>query len=91
MVRQPNKYVGPSLPTISPNEPAADIPSSVTAAGSDHYGLNACVPEKGIVILYHTGQPSQCPGCGGANWNIGRITAECARCTFAIDLVQSGR
>ncbi len=31
-----------------------------------------------------------CPGCAGGHWEIGRSTAECPRCGFAIDLPAPG-
>lgn len=36
--------------------------------------------------LYRGDEPNHCPGCGGQQWIIGRMTAECGRCASAIPL-----
>lgn len=30
--------------------------------------------------LYRTGEAMRCTQCGGSNWVVGRITAQCGRC-----------
>lgn len=39
------------------------------------------------IPVYHDGV--KCPACTGNNWLIGRSTAECARCTFALILSET--
>ena len=41
---------------------------------------------RGYRILYRTGATNYCPGCGHANWYVGRWTAECAFCTTVLPL-----
>ncbi|SCW56013.1 hypothetical protein SAMN02927924_01353 [Sphingobium faniae] len=43
--------------------------------------------ERGHVVLYRQTETNTCPGCGGSNWLVGRIMAECARCQTAIPLM----
>ena len=40
----------------------------------------------GFRILYRDGEQNHCPACGGQNWIIGRITAECSFCATALPL-----
>jgi hypothetical protein len=42
------------------------------------------IPARGYQPLYRSGM--RCPGCAGANWHVGRISAECARCATALPL-----
>lgn len=35
---------------------------------------------------YHDNEVNHCPGCGRAQWIIGRVLAECAFCSTAIYL-----
>jgi len=41
---------------------------------------------QGFVFLYHHAESNRCPGCGQAQWTIGRSTAECAFCRTALPL-----
>ena len=38
--------------------------------------------------VYRTGD--HCPGCDGAQWTVGRVSAECAFCGTALPLAQQG-
>ncbi|MET0249076.1 MAG: hypothetical protein ABW164_05040 [Sphingobium sp.] len=40
----------------------------------------------GYLPLYRDDEPNRCPGCGGQQWIIGRMTAECGMCASAIPL-----
>lgn len=40
----------------------------------------------GLVILYRPAQKNFCPACAGTAWHVGRSTAECARCAFALPI-----
>jgi hypothetical protein len=43
---------------------------------------------RGIVpVSYVTGQG--CPCCTGKHWHVGRMTAECGRCGFAVPLANA--
>ena len=39
-------------------------------------------------MLYYAGETNHCPGCGGTHWQVGRSTAECARCGTAMQLAR---
>ncbi|EMD84068.1 hypothetical protein [Pacificimonas flava] len=41
---------------------------------------------RGYRILYRQGETNYCPGCGHANWYIGRHAAECAFCATVLPL-----
>lgn len=40
----------------------------------------------GFRPLYRDGERNHCPACGGSNWIIGRILAECGFCATALPL-----
>ena len=40
----------------------------------------------GFRFVYYDGKENHCPGCGGRNWVIGRLMAECAHCETALPL-----
>ena len=42
--------------------------------------------EMGFRPFYHSNSVNHCPGCGQAQWYIGRISAECAFCGTALPL-----
>lgn len=37
------------------------------------------------------GPPPTCPACGLVNWYLGRVSAECAECGYALDLATPNR
>ncbi len=37
-------------------------------------------------LLWHSG--CHCPGCGQQQWNVGRVTAECATCATALIIAE---
>lgn len=47
---------------------------------------NIAMIRDGFVILYHQGEDNRCPGCGQAQWAVGRTTAECVFCETALPL-----
>lgn len=57
------------------------------AAATTSYKLQLAA--RGYQILFHADETNRCPGCGGANWYVGRITAECATCGTAVPIAQS--
>ena len=46
------------------------------------------ITNGGYRFLYRQGATNYCPGCGHANWYIGRSAAECAFCTTVLPLAQ---
>jgi hypothetical protein len=42
--------------------------------------------QRGYHVVYRPDQVNHCPGCGGRQWFIGRVSAECAYCAIAIPL-----
>ena len=49
-----------------------------------HANMNPAA--RGYRILYRAGVTNYCPGCGHANWYVGRAVAECAFCTTVLPL-----
>ena len=46
---------------------------------------------RGLRILYRLGATNYCPGCGHANWFIGRHAAECAFCATVVPLAMNAQ
>ncbi len=44
---------------------------------------------RGYQVLFRAEELNYCPGCGGTNWYIGRVTAECGRCGTALPLSEA--
>ena len=45
----------------------------------------SCDPSaRGYQPLYREREPNRCPGCGRAQWIVGRMSAECAFCATAL-------
>lgn len=42
----------------------------------------------GFVILYRRGEENFCPVCQGRNWNVDRVSAECAWCGMVLGFAQ---
>ena len=50
-------------------------------------GTNQFRPqERGYHVVYRDHETNHCPGCGRAQWLIGRLMAECAFCSTALPL-----
>ena len=47
------------------------------------------VARRGHHVVYRTEETNRCPGCGRAQWHVGRHTAECAFCGTAIALANA--
>jgi PilZ domain-containing protein len=43
---------------------------------------------RGHHVVYRTNESNRCPGCGRAQWYIGRMTAECGFCGTAVALAE---
>lgn len=42
-------------------------------------------------MMYRFGETNHCPGCGRAQWLVGRTTAECVFCSTALPLAEQPR
>lgn len=47
------------------------------------------VAARGHHVVYRASETNRCPGCGGAQWYVGRMTAECGFCGTAIVLAEA--
>jgi hypothetical protein len=45
---------------------------------------------RGYQLLYRPGEANHCPGCGRTHWYVGRLSAECAFCSTAVALADTG-
>lgn len=62
---------------------------SFLATSRRRFGLD--VSTRGYQVLFHAEETNRCPGCGHAQWLVGRITAECCVCGTAIPLAEAER
>jgi hypothetical protein len=44
---------------------------------------------RGHHVVYRASETNRCPGCGRAQWYVGRVTAECVFCGTAIVLAET--
>jgi hypothetical protein len=51
------------------------------------YGVN--LSQRGYQVLFRQNESNHCPGCGRAQWYVGRITAECVFCHTALPLADA--
>ena len=51
----------------------------------------ASLAKRGHHIVYRANEPNRCPGCGRAQWYIGRVSAECSFCGTAVPLAEASR
>lgn len=51
------------------------------------FGLD--LPARGHHVVYRANESNRCPGCGRAQWYVGRITAECSFCGTAVALAEA--
>lgn len=49
----------------------------------------AGLAQRGHHIVYRANASNHCPGCGHANWYIGRVSAECGFCGTAVPLAEA--
>lgn len=45
---------------------------------------------RGYYAAYRPHEVNRCPGCGRSHWLVGRLLAECAFCSTALPLLDSG-
>ena len=44
---------------------------------------------RGHHVVYRVNESNRCPGCGRAQWYVGRVTAECGFCGTAVVLAEA--
>ena len=44
---------------------------------------------RGHHVVYRLNESNRCPGCGHAQWLVGRVTAECVFCGTAVALAEA--
>lgn len=44
---------------------------------------------RGYQVLFRANECNRCPGCGRAQWYVGRVTAECVFCATALPLAEA--
>jgi hypothetical protein len=47
------------------------------------------LPGRGHHVVYRSNENNRCPGCGRAQWYVGRMTAECGFCGTAVALAEA--
>jgi hypothetical protein len=47
------------------------------------------IANRGYNVLFRQNESNHCPGCGRAQWYVGRITAECVFCGTALPLAEA--
>lgn len=55
----------------------------------DQRDFGAELVGRGHHVVYRAEETNRCPGCGRAQWHVGRVTAECAFCETAIPLAEA--
>ena len=62
---------------------------AVSIYSRDQRTLGADLAGRGHHVVYRAEETNRCPGCGRAQWHVGRQTAECAFCGTAIALAEA--
>ena len=62
---------------------------AVSIYSRDRRTLGADLAGRGHHVVYRAEETNRCPGCGRAQWHVGRQTAECAFCGTAIALAEA--
>ncbi|MEQ7873023.1 PilZ domain-containing protein [Sphingomonas sp. ASV193] len=62
---------------------------SVTVFERARESVADSLARRGHHIVYRTNSDNRCPGCGRANWYIGRVSAECGFCGTAVPLAEA--
>jgi hypothetical protein len=62
---------------------------AVTIFSRDRRDFGAELVGRGHHVVYRAQETNRCPGCGRAQWHVGRLTAECAFCETAIPLAEA--
>jgi hypothetical protein len=59
----------------------------VTSIGGERTQFDVSV--RGYQVLFRPNEANHCPGCGRAQWLVGRLLAECAFCGTALPLAEA--
>lgn len=62
---------------------------AVSIYSRDQRTLGEELAGRGHHVVYRAEETNRCPGCGRAQWHVGRQTAECAFCGTAIALAEA--
>jgi hypothetical protein len=62
---------------------------AVSIYSRDMRTLGVELAGRGHHVVYRAEETNRCPGCGRAQWHVGRQTAECAFCGTAIALAEA--
>jgi ribosomal protein L37E len=62
---------------------------AVSIYSRDQRTLGTELAGRGHHVVYRAEETNRCPGCGRAQWHVGRQTAECAFCGTAIALAEA--
>jgi hypothetical protein len=52
-------------------------------------GFGLDLAARGYQVLFRQNESNHCPGCGRAQWYVGRVTAECVFCHTALPLADA--
>jgi hypothetical protein len=52
-------------------------------------GFDLDLAARGHHVVYRANESNRCPGCGRAQWYVGRMTAECGFCGTAVALAEA--
>jgi hypothetical protein len=63
--------------------------AAVMIYSRDQRDFGAGLIGRGHHVVYRAQETNRCPGCGRAQWHVGRLTAECAFCETAIPLAEA--
>ena len=70
-------------------EAEKNVMGAVTIFSRDRRDFGAELVGRGHHVVYRAQETNRCPGCGRAQWLVGRQTAECAFCETAIPLAEA--
>jgi len=63
--------------------------AAVMIYSRDQRDFGAELIGRGHHVVYRARETNRCPGCGRAQWHVGRVSAECAFCETAIPLAEA--
>jgi hypothetical protein len=63
--------------------------AGVKEAPNRRSGFKLDLSTRGYQVLFRPNEANHCPGCGRAQWYVGRITAECVFCQTALPLADA--
>ena len=63
--------------------------AGVTVYQRAQRGSGLDLSARGHHVVYRANESNRCPGCGRAQWYVGRMTAECGFCGTAVALAEA--